>query len=93
MNLSRLKMAELTSGLGALVLGVGLGVFFAERLASLAIPSLIIGAISHAWGMFDKSRIEKAANQPSLCWETALYWLCWSLLAGMAIFLIYRAAI
>lgn len=86
---SRLKVAELTSGVGALVLGIGLGAYFSEEIIPLAVPIIIVGAISHAWGMFDKNRIEKNADLVIPPWETALYWLCWFLLVGLGIALIF----
>lgn len=87
---SRLKVAELTSGVGALVLGVGLGANFPEVFGNTAVIIILVGAAMHGWGMFDKHRIEKAATEPEPKWETALYWLCWGLLAILAAYLIFR---
>ena len=50
----RKRIAELTSGIGALVLGVGLGVVLGGRLAGLGLWAIIVGAVVHAWGMYDK---------------------------------------
>lgn len=86
----KLRVAELTSGVGALVLGVGLGSYFADRIGGYSILAMIIGALSHGWGMYDKNRMEKEFNPVSVWWETALYWLCWFLLAFLGIYLVVR---
>lgn len=88
---SCLRLAELTSGIGALVLGVGLGAQFAAHLSASAIPIMVVGAFLHAWGMFAKHRIETRTAGPEPKWETALYRLCWVLLAVLAGYLIFRA--
>jgi uncharacterized membrane protein YecN with MAPEG domain len=80
---SRRRLAELTSGVGALVLGIGLGVLAADRLYRFGIPLLLVGAVAHAWGMFDKHRLERQADAPNVWWELLVYWVCWILL-GLA---------
>jgi hypothetical protein len=82
---SRLKRAELTSGIGALVLGVGIGALGAGYLRSWAVPLLLLGVVVHGWGMFDKHRLEARNSAPALWWETAVYWFCWLLLVGAVI--------
>ena len=56
----RLRLAELTSGFGALVLGIGIGALLGEHLAGFGLLLLIAGAAAHAWGMFDKHRLGSA---------------------------------
>lgn len=85
---NRLKIAELTSGVGALVLGVGLGANFASVFSGSTILVIVVGAAMHAWGMFDKNRLERKATGPEPKWETALYWLCWALLAILSGYLV-----
>lgn len=87
-GMSRLKLAELTSGIGALVLGVGLGARFGRLFSSIAIPILVIGIVMHAWGMFDKNRIEKGAGTLPR-FELYLYWVCWILLLALAAYLVF----
>ena len=85
--MTRLKVAELTSGVGALVLGVGLGALFPQWFAPAASVIALAGVITHALGMRDKHRLENQAEAASDPWVTALYWACWLLLAGVVAFL------
>ena len=86
--MTRLKVAELTSGVGALVLGVGLGALFSRWFAPAAGVIVLAGAITHAFGMWDKHRLEGQAHAATEPWVTALYWACWLLLAGVIAFLL-----
>ena len=81
--MTRLKLAELTSGLGALVLGVGLGALFAQWLTPAAGLVALAGAVAHAFGMWDKHRLEAQAHAKSGPWIVGMYWICWLLLAGV----------
>ncbi|SCZ08476.1 hypothetical protein [Microvirga guangxiensis] len=86
----RLRLAELTSGAGALVLGVGLGVLAADRLGRFGLPLLLVGAAVHAWGMLDRHRLKRRADAPDAWWEPVAYWTCWGLLAVLAAGLMAR---
>jgi hypothetical protein len=86
--MSRLKFAELTSGIGVLVLGMGLGALFAQWLSPSAGLILFVGVITHALGMWDKHRLETQANVETGPWVAALYWVCWLLLGGVLIALL-----
>lgn len=87
-NADRRRVAELTSGVGALVLGVGLGALLGERLSGLGLSLLVLGAASHAWGMFDKRRTDERKGPADVWWVSILYWTCWALLAfGAAVVL------
>ena len=88
----RLRLAELTSGIGAVVLGIGLGALFGERLGGLSFPVLIIGMVAHGWGMFDKHRQERQALAPDAWWEPVVYWICWGLLTVLAAGVMARLA-
>jgi hypothetical protein len=44
--------------------------------------------VAHAFGMWDKHRLEGQAHAPSEPWVTVLYWVCWLLLAGVVAFLV-----
>lgn len=85
---ARLKFAELTSSLGAGVLGAGIGVLLAAYLGGLGVPILVLGLVLHAWGMRDKNVIEAGGVQPR--WSIALYWACWLALAGVAVYALGR---
>ena len=88
--MTRLKRAELTSGLGALVLGVGLGALFPHRFASTAGFIVLAGVVVHAVGMWDKHRLEAQTHAESGPWVVALYWVCWVLLAAVVVLLFVR---
>jgi uncharacterized membrane protein YecN with MAPEG domain len=88
---NRLKLAELSSGVGALVAGVGLGALSARWLEASAGLVLASGVVLHAWGMWDKHRLE--AGGPEARWSAVLYWVCWVLLAVAAIFVLARAVV
>ena len=88
--MTRLKLAELTSGVGALVLGIGLGALFAMWVAPAAVLITVAGIGLHAFGMWDKHRSEASSHVETGGWVLALYWLCWLLLAGIVVFLAVR---
>lgn len=78
--------AELASGLGAVVLGAGLALSLPAWLRTYAIPLLLAGAMVHGAGMTLKYRLE-ARGGPPIWWERLLFWLCWSSLAGLGIWI------
>jgi hypothetical protein len=81
--MTRLKRAELMSGVGALVLGVGLRALFPDWFASTAGFIVLSGVVVHPFGMWDKHRLEAQAHAESGPWVVALYWVCWLLLAAV----------
>ena len=81
--MNRLKLAELTSGVGALVLGVGLGALFPQWFGRLAGVITVVGLSLHAFGMWDKHRVEARDDAKNTLWVVVLYWVCWLLLAGV----------
>ena len=87
--MTRLRLAELTSGVGALVLGVGLGALFPALLGHSAGLVTVVGLCLHAFGMWDKHRLEGGLEGPTPRWVLSLYWLCWMLLAAVAILLLF----
>ena len=90
---AQLKRAELASGLGALVLGTGLGALVAPWLGSAALVVLLAGVTVHAWGMYDKHRLERRSETASVPFAAALYWSCWILLAALIAWLVVRAVV
>jgi hypothetical protein len=82
----RMKIADLTSGVGAAVLGVGLGAWFAPVLGRYSAVIAALGLTLHSVGMWDKHRLESSGPQPR--WVVAAYWVCWILLGAVAIALI-----
>jgi hypothetical protein len=79
--MTRLKLDELTSGVGALVLGAGLGALASPWIGSAATRLALTGLALHAFGMWDKHRMESADHAHNPPWVVASYWLCWLLLA------------
>ena len=88
--MTRLKLAELTSGIGALVLGVGLGALFAPWFAPAAGLIAVAGVAAHGFGMWDKHHLEAQAHGESAPWIVALYRVCWLLLAAAVVLLFAR---
>lgn len=84
----RLRLAELTSGIGAVVLGIGLGVLLSDRLAGFRFA--VLGIAVHGWGMYDRHRQERSQGAVDPWWAAALYWACWIGLAGMLAWVMIR---
>lgn len=74
----RVKRADLTSGTGALVLGIGLGALVPRAVGVYAVPVLVVGILLHGWGMLDKHRLESRQATERVWWVELLYWLCWA---------------
>lgn len=87
-NKSRVKRAELLSGVGAVVLGIGLGVLLSNFLKIYALPMLITGLVMHGLGMLFKHKFENESSTARLWWAETLYWLCWVVLLGIIIYVI-----
>jgi hypothetical protein len=84
----RLRLAELTSSVGAGVLGLGLGLLLGRSLPISGVV-LLVGLGLHVWGMFDKHRLESGVVAETW-WSKAAYWTCWILLAALIGVLILR---
>lgn len=88
--MNRLEFAELTSGAGALVLGVGLGSLFPHWFGSIAGLIAFAGLSLHAFGMWDKHRLEAGSEAGKSRWVVVAYWVCWLLLATVVALLFVR---
>ena len=86
--MTRVKLAELTSGLGALVLGIGLGALFATWIGPAAGFVTLAGLAVHAFGMWDKHRIETRTEADADRLVLTLYWVCWLMLGGVLLYLV-----
>jgi uncharacterized membrane protein YebE (DUF533 family) len=86
--MTRVKLAELTSGVGALVLGIGLGALFATWIGPAAGLVTLAGLAVHAFGMWDKHRIEKRTEADADRLVLTLYWVCWLMLGGVLLYLV-----
>jgi hypothetical protein len=80
------KAADLALTLGAMVLGAGLAGDFPDTVRDFAVPLLGVGLVVHGAGMTLKQRLE-SRDGPSAWWERFLFWLCWVLLAGLALWI------
>ena len=87
--MTHVKLAEVTSGVGALVLGVGLGGLFPQWFGPAAGLITAVGLSLHAFGMWDKHRLEALAHTHNPPWVVALYWVCWLLLAAVLTLLLF----
>jgi hypothetical protein len=87
---TRLEMANLTSGVGAVVLGLGLGALGSQWLVRVAGLLAVIGLVMHGFGMWDKHRLESHNAAGSSRWALAMYWGCWVLLVVVVGFLALR---
>lgn len=85
---NRLKKLDLLGGLGAGMLGAGIGLVFAPWLQPYAIPILVVGILSHGWAMGAKKRMEGGANITGPSWVRAAEWICWAMIAGLTIYII-----
>ena len=83
--MTRLKLAELTSVVGVLVLGLGLGALLSRWVGPAAGPITIVGMAIHAVGMWDKHRLESEGGAKSPAWVVA----CWLLLAALLVVLLF----
>ena len=85
--MTRIKAAELTSGIGAVVLGIGLGVLLARFIGPAAGVVAAVGVLLHGFGMWDKHRLEAGMPTADDRAVVALYWACWLLLSGVLVYL------
>lgn len=86
-----MKRAETTSSVGAGVLGAGVGLLAARWLQPIAVPILIAGLVMHAWGMYDKHRLEGGPSAARIWWVELLYWGCWAGLAALLGYVVMTA--
>jgi hypothetical protein len=80
------KAAELTSGVGAIVLGAGLALILPPWLREYAVPLLVVGLVVHGLGMSLNYRLQ-SRDGPPLWWERALFWACWVCLVGLGVWI------
>lgn len=79
-----LKLAELTSTLGAGVIGAAVGLALASNLREFVTPIFALGLLMHLWGMTDKHAIETRGGAVRPRWAALLYWFCWVALIAIA---------
>jgi hypothetical protein len=93
----RERFAQLTSTMGAGILGVGIGALLAAHISKYSLPILLLGIVMHSWGMLDMRQMEKSGKMASRpFWSLILYWICWMtllVLIGMTITGIFNTSI
>ena len=85
---ARLKRAQVTSAVGAGVLGAGLALLLGELLRPHTLPLLLLGLLIHSWGMYDLHRLEADGAARRTRWTEVLYRVCWVLLLGLAAYVV-----
>ena len=78
---------ELLGGIGAAVLGAGVGLILKDLLAPLAFPLLLVGLVVHGWAMLGKHRLDASGPAAMPLWSLWAYWACWALIAGLIVYL------
>ncbi|GGD96562.1 hypothetical protein GCM10011515_15530 [Tsuneonella deserti] len=81
-----LTMLGSLSSIGAAVAGVGVGILFASELAPVAWPALAIGVIVHLYGMVGGVRVRGRHGYRPGSLETAGFWACWAIVAGLLVY-------
>ncbi len=81
----QVKQAELLSSIGAGFIGSGVALLVPSDLTRQAVPLLAIGLASHAVGMSRKHSLEMSEGSNRPRWAGMLYWACWLILAGLAL--------
>lgn len=91
MLITRLKLADHASSVGALALGIGLGTYLSSSVGGAAVLVLLVGLVLHSVGMFFKHRFETKGGSASTtllpAWANWLYWLCWILVTLLLLYL------
>jgi len=87
--MNRLKLAELTAGVGHSCSESVLGAPFPQWVGPAAGLITVVGVSLHAFGMWDKHRLEAQSHANNPTWVVALYWVCWLLLAVVVVLLLF----
>ena len=84
----QIKRAELTSSIGAGILGGGLALLLYQLIQPYAIPILALGLLTHSWGMYHKHHLQSDSETTRIWWSERAYWACWIGLAGLVIYIV-----
>lgn len=91
----QIELAQSASGIGAFVLGIGVGVLFLGSLGVAKFVFLAVGIASHGWGMTALSRMKNTDGSPMFYtnhWLRLLMWVCAVALIALTVFLINALA-
>ncbi len=86
----QVKRAELTSSVGAGILGGGITLLLSEFLLAYALPILLLGLLTHTWGMYHKHRLQADSTAPRIRWAEWAYWACWIALVGLGVYIVFK---
>jgi len=84
----QVKIGVLASGLGAGILGAGVGVYLAQYLGSYAGPLITIGLAVQIWGVLESLNLD--ANVPRIWSAEVLYWVFWVVLVVIGALVLSR---
>ena len=82
----RRRALAMLSGIGAALAGLGAGSLLGLRIATIAWPILAVGVTLHLWGMIGTRRLAARSSYAHSRLDQAGYWICWLLLAGLAVY-------
>ena len=88
---AQFKRADLTAAIGAGVLGGGIALLLDQALKAYTTPILLLGLLTHSWGMYHKHRLGSGSDLQRIKWAEWLYWGCWAALAVLAISIAARS--
>lgn len=84
-TLTKAKLEELASTVGAGTLGFGLGALLSNYIRQYAFGIILIGLIMHGWGMYGTHHQKK-----EISWINLLYWFCWIIIIGLAVYVLVK---
>ncbi len=85
-TLTKAKLEELASTVGAGILGFGLGALLSNYIQQYAFGIILIGLIMHGWGMYTTHH----QNKKEISWINLLYWFCWIIIIGLAVYVLVK---
>lgn len=85
----KVKILELISVLGVGTIGFGLGAFFSYYIKTYALPVILIGVLTHGLAMYKVH----ARNKKESLLVKFLYWVCWIIIIGLAIYVLLKLII
>mgnify|MGYP001557848281 CR=1 FL=1 len=91
MKIIKADTAEIgTCTIGAIILGVGIGVKLFNYLDNYYYLLILIGILIHGLGMYQIHKRAKFSDDKPYLLSNALYWTCWIILIGLVIFIIFK---
>lgn len=82
--MTKSTVLELVSVLGVGFIGFGLGALFAGYVRQYEYLIILAGILVHGLAMY---KIHSGGKEEHL-WVKLLYWLCWVILTGLAVYIV-----